>query len=152
MKSYLLVAAALVVVDQAIKAAVLAWVPLHALAAGGLITYVRNTGITFGFLAGANTAMIFVSIVALGALGWAMRTADRPSRIGITMLLAGVTGNFIDRIVHGAVIDYVRIGGFPVFNLADSLIVTGIIWLLLTELDWFRKRFQNSSKSSRSSR
>jgi signal peptidase II len=44
---------------------------------------------------------------------------------GIAAALAGASGNLVDRIIHGAVVDFVAIGRWPVFNLADAAIVAG---------------------------
>lgn len=52
--------------------------------------------------------------------------------IGITLLLSGAIANLINRIFNGYVIDYIVIGKFPVFNLADIMIVIGtFFWLIL---------------------
>jgi signal peptidase II len=44
---------------------------------------------------------------------------------GVAAALAGASGNLVDRIIHGAVVDFVAIGRWPVFNLADVAIVAG---------------------------
>ena len=45
--------------------------------------------------------------------------------VGVAAALAGASGNLVDRIIHGAVVDFVAIGRWPVFNLADVAIVAG---------------------------
>jgi lipoprotein signal peptidase len=46
---------------------------------------------------------------------------------GIAAALAGASGNLIDRVIHGAVVDFVALGRWPVFNLADVAIVAGAV-------------------------
>lgn len=113
-------------------------------------TLVYNTGATFGIFPGSNHIMIGVSIVAMLIVGYVFMREEKEHAILFGTILAGITGNFIDRIQHGAVIDYIDLPFFDaVFNLADALIVTGVLGLLLIELlDWI----QNSEKSSSSSK
>lgn len=98
------------------------------------IAYCENIGIAFG-LASTNI-MIFIicSIVILGIIGKLI--INKNSRIEyktkfiLGLIMAGGTGNLIDRIVRGYVIDYIDISeliNFPVFNLADILICIGVI-------------------------
>jgi signal peptidase II len=54
--------------------------------------------------------------------------------IGIGAALGGATGNVLDRLVRGAVVDFVAIGPWPVFNLADAALVAGTGLILLTVL------------------
>jgi signal peptidase II len=54
--------------------------------------------------------------------------------IGIGAALGGATGNVLDRLYRGAVVDFVAIGPWPVFNLADAALVAGAGLILLTAL------------------
>ena len=105
---------------------------------GGLITLTKNTGITFGLLQGANTVMIIVSAAALIAIAYYLNKS-REETIGLALLGGGVMGNLIDRIIHGGVIDYISIGTFPVFNLADACIITGIAIVILSDIPAIKK-------------
>ena len=49
------------------------------------------------------------------------------ARSGIAAALAGASGNLADRVIHGAVVDFVALGRWPVFNLADVAIVAGAV-------------------------
>ena len=49
------------------------------------------------------------------------------NNLAIIFILAGATGNFIDRIRYNCVIDFIQIGSFPVFNLADIMITVGVL-------------------------
>lgn len=53
------------------------------------------------------------------------------SRLFLTMIMGGALGNLFDRLTRGYVIDYISIGTFPVFNLADSLLTVGIFLILI---------------------
>jgi signal peptidase II len=76
--------------------------------------------------------MIGLSVLTLhyGLLG---REALVP--IGIGAAIGGATGNIIDRLRRGAVVDFVAIGPWPIFNLADAALVAGTGLVLLTALN-----------------
>ena len=63
---------------------------------------------------------------------------DRVLSIGYSLVLAGLLGNFIDRLIDGYIIDYLsfKILGYsyPIFNLADILIVVGIVIVIIKEI------------------
>ncbi len=96
------------------------------------ITNVRNSGIAFGFLAGANTVVAVLIGVALVALvGYFVRNARvRMLWLPVGALLGGALGNLIDRTREGKVIDFIDPIAWPAFNLADTAIVLGIFGLL----------------------
>jgi signal peptidase II len=134
-----LVTAALVVAaDQASKAFVLARWPRGGVAAPRSFVSIRcvlNRHGTVAALAGAPAlvalwaAMIVLAVAVLhsGLLGH-----DAVAGIGIGAFLGGATGNVLDRLARGAVVDFVAIGPWPVFNLADAALVAGAGLLLLT--------------------
>ena len=100
-------------------------------------THVQNTGSAFGLFQGYNIALLFVSLVGVVVLAYIYRSQEQPSlwmRVSIALMLGGAIGNLLDRIVLGHVTDFIDIGPWPVFNLADSSIVVGLIlmaWLLV---------------------
>ena len=100
-------------------------------------THVHNTGSAFGLFQDQNLALLIVSIVGIVALGFIYGSQAQPGRImraSIALMLGGAAGNLLDRLLLGHVTDFIDIGPWPVFNLADSSIVTGLIlmgWLLL---------------------
>ena len=152
----LLAAAVLVVLDQAIKlwaeAAFAAGESLR-LGLGFSLTYVRNPGAAFGMLRSLDLTAGPISVdgtFLLGLLSLAVsvwltlhllrhgREYRPPYRTALTMVLGGAVGNMIDRFRLGYVIDFVhfRVGwfDFPVFNLADVLVVVGASLLVLLTL------------------
>ena len=142
MRGMLALAALLALLDQAIKAIIRA-VPLHARLwrIDGLveITHVRNTGAAFSALAGHTALLAALSVALMAAVLWYVQRRMRPTlaaRLGVAMLLGGALGNLIDRVALGGVTDYIRllVIDFPVFNLADKLITTGVGLLMLLTL------------------
>ncbi len=101
---------------------------------GDFFTLVYNTGITFGAFPKANKIMVVISIVAVVAVFYAMIKSKGLFLIGYSLILGGIIGNLIDRITLGAVVDYIIIGSFPVFNLADMSIVCGVSIIILKEI------------------
>jgi len=107
------------------------------------LTYIRNPGAAFGLLAGSSNAfrMVFfglTSIFALGLLGTIllrMPEHDWMGRVSVAGILGGAIGNLIDRLRYGEVIDfldvYVENYHWPAFNVADSAITVGVIFLII---------------------
>ncbi len=95
-------------------------------------TYVRNSGAAFGLFAQQTWLLISAGFVALG-LVWYYRhqlyCQSSLTRWGVSLALAGVVGNLIDRIRVGHVIDFIDIIIWPVFNIADMAIVGGVALL-----------------------
>jgi signal peptidase II len=94
------------------------------------IVMVKNNGITFGMLRGAipSAALILIAvIVMIFVFIWASR--NRHYMLPAALIISGAIGNIIDRIVYGAVIDFLdfHLCGYhwPAFNIADSAIVIG---------------------------
>ena len=100
------------------------------------LTYVRNPGAAFGFLAGAqgmwrSIFFITVSIVALAVISVLVRqTRERLPPIALALIGGGAVGNLIDRIRFGEVVDFIdwyyRTFHWPTFNIADSAISLGV--------------------------
>ncbi len=95
-------------------------------------THVHNSGSAFGILQGQNTPLIFISFIGIIVLVLIYRSQPYPSkwlRLSLGLQLGGAFGNLIDRLRLGFVTDFIDIGPWPVFNLADASIVTGLILL-----------------------
>lgn len=140
-------AVAIIILDQATKAMVRAWLPLHesvSVVSGLLnLTHVRNTGAAFGFLnavdipykAALMTAIALVALVAIGV--FAMRSASHEpmTQLGLAFVFGGATGNLIDRVTAGYVVDFIDFyfgdWHFWAFNVADSAITVGAGLLIL---------------------
>lgn len=106
------------------------------------ITYVRNFGAAWGIFSGQIWLLLLIAAVVVAAM---IRFYDYLTEryfereIALFMILSGVAGNSIDRIWRGAVIDfldfhYKNVWSYPVFNIADIAICTGVGLFLLSGL------------------
>ena len=98
------------------------------------ITYVHNTGAAFSLFSGSRWLLVFVGVFAsiclLVYVGKLVHLTDFDV-FSYSLLLGGVVGNLVDRIVRGYVVDYISLNifgyHFPIFNFADMCIVVSII-------------------------
>jgi signal peptidase II len=94
--------------------------------------YVRNTGVAFGIKLGSSTLTLVVSSLAfliVGLLFWRLAAKNQVAAIGAGLLAGGAIGNLIDRLRFDAVVDFVAVGPWPRFNIADSAITIGVLIL-----------------------
>ena len=102
------------------------------------ITYVMNSGSAFSVFTGSPVFFVFASVVAISVLliFYSSQSVGGPwLKISLGLQMGGAIGNLIDRIRLGAVVDFIDVGWWPVFNLADSSIVIGLCilaFILLT--------------------
>ena len=111
--------------------------PIPALAPFLAITYVTNTGVSFGLFQNANALFAAVSLVVSAVVMrylLSLPKERRLARLALALVLAGAVGNLIDRLRLGFVVDFVAVGWVPKFNVADLSIVIGVIVLALTML------------------
>lgn len=102
------------------------------------LTYVQNTGAAFSILIGYRYILIIITLIFLYYLYKYTKKQTNPNKLAILshgLLLGGIIGNLIDRIIYGYVIDYLDFMifnyNFPIFNLADTFIVIGCIILVI---------------------
>jgi signal peptidase II len=145
-----------VVLDQATKALVRARLDLHesVTVIRDLfdLTRVHNTGAAFGLLNAVDfpfkTAVLAViAVAALAVLGFyaaMLPMEQRLARVGLSLVLGGATGNLIDRITFGHVVDFVDVywrgWHFWAFNVADAAITIGVALMILDLLEVGRQR------------
>ncbi len=113
------------------------------------IIYTNNTGAAFSILLGKRIFLIVVAVLIIGVLLYYIKRNKIEKKIDIIALsfvIGGSIGNLIDRIVRGYVIDFISIKlgnyNFPIFNVADILIVIGVFLLLLSS----RRRQSDDNK------
>jgi signal peptidase II len=128
-----------VAADQAAKAAIEAHlVPGEYIGVLGPLelTLSHNSGVAFGLAGGAGLKLILVTALALGVVGYLFaRDPGRPGMWVATGLVGGgALGNLVDRIRAGAVTDFIAVGSWPPFNLADVSITLGVLLLVLIYL------------------
>ena len=122
--------------DQLTKLAVVASLRLgESVPAEGLFrfTYTTNTGSVFGLFPGQTAALTVASFVGVGILLYFYHAHPWPGRmlrLSLGLQLGGAIGNLADRLRLGHVVDFIDVGPWPVFNLADSSIVVGITLLV----------------------
>jgi signal peptidase II len=105
------------------------------------LRYVENRDIAFNLLAFVPPTVRAPLLLAFGGLALValsvllMRSrAVISERMALALLLAGATGNYLDRVVRGYVVDFIHVPRWPVFNVADALIVAGLALLGVSRL------------------
>jgi signal peptidase II len=114
------------------------------------IVHWYNSGAAFGMFQNGNmvfTVLAFVVIAAILFYYPQVESSDWSLRLAMGLQLAGASGNLIDRLIMGKVTDFISVGNFPVFNIADSSISVGVVVLLLGV--WVKER--NEKKKMKSS-
>lgn len=133
------IALAIVIADQVVKAVVVRLLPLgeSVLVIPGVLalTRVQNTGAAFGLAAAlpmiipAAIALTFLFLLFYNRPRWTRRPLARGA---VALLAGGAVGNLIDRVRLGAVIDYLDVFIWPVFNLADIAVTAGAALLIVS--------------------
>jgi signal peptidase II len=126
-------------VDQAAKAVVEAQlVPgqqVDVLGPLGL-TLSHNRGVAFGLAGGAGVGLVLTTVAALALIGYLF--ARNPTRPGMWvasgLLAGGALGNLVDRVRADQVTDFIEVGSWPPFNLADVAITCGVVMIVLLYL------------------
>jgi signal peptidase II len=113
------------------------------------IIHVTNSGAAFGILQGQTPFLIVTSMLGLAAivLYYIYPPMDHGViRIALGMQLGGAIGNLIDRVRMGEVTDFIDVGSFPTFNVADSSISVSIAAVLIFFLFQGDERPPSASK------
>jgi signal peptidase II len=148
LKRYLflvIVTGLILVIDQTTKAYIRAafpgpegsqmWAPWDWLLPYARIVHVTNTGVAFGLFQNMGGIFaILATIVALAIFFYFPQVPDDDwvLRLSMSMMLGGAVGNLIDRVTNdGKVTDFISVGSFPVFNVADASITVGVIILMI---------------------
>lgn len=104
------------------------------------LTYINNSGASWGILSNQRYLLVILSVIAIIIL---LRYTNsfkntKFNMIGLGILLGGIVGNLLDRVIFGYVRDFLDIYifkyNFPIFNIADICIVVGVIMLIISIL------------------
>lgn len=135
--------AALIVLDQLVKVYVVqnialgeikSWIPNLV-----SLTYLQNRGAAFSILQDQQLLFAVITLVVVVGAIWYLHKHMEDSFwmvLGLTLIIAGGLGNFIDRISQGFVVDMFHLDfiNFAIFNVADSYLTVGVVVLLLAML------------------
>ena len=147
LRAGLFLAILVLLLDQVTKLAILEWVqppPAGVSITGFLaIVLVWNRGMSFGMFNSGDPLVPWILgaiaiAVTVGLVWWLARARQRLVIVGLGLVLGGAVGNLVDRLVYGAVVDFVLLHAgswhWPAFNVADSAITLGVIALLWDSL------------------
>ena len=102
--------------------------------------YTTNTGAGFSIFQNQNTLLAWVAVIALGVIIYYRESLPK---LGFLMIISGLIGNLLDRVLYGYVIDFINFKVWPIFNVADSLIFIGVVVSII-----YSAKKQNKPKSS----
>ena len=133
-------AATVVALDQVVKALVTAFLgegaprqSIDLLGAFLSLEYVENRGAAFGFFSNQGPALAILAVLVLSGLTWyytQQRAATPWLMIGVGFIAGGAIGNLTDRLRFGFVVDFIAVGPWPRFNVADAAITFGVVCLV----------------------
>jgi signal peptidase II len=100
------------------------------------LTLTHNKGVAFGLAGGAGLGLVLVTAAALALIAFVFsRDPEKGGLwVAVGLLAGGALGNLIDRLAAGEVTDYIEIGSWPAFNLADIAITAGVVLMVLIYL------------------
>jgi signal peptidase II len=134
----------IVILDQLLKILFSSWLGPEAethrweLAGNALaFEYVENRGAAFGILPEQTGLLTALSILIAGfgvTLMWREAKSHPITAIAIGMVVGGAIGNIVDRVRLGYVVDFIAVGTWPKFNLADSMITIGVLLLIWSSI------------------
>ena len=140
----LVIAAVTLLTDQVIKylaitrlAPIRVWAPIPSLANFFTFTYTTNTGVAFGLFKDLGPIFVGVAVVVIVVIILYQREVPEEAwlvHLALGLQLGGAAGNLTDRLRLGHVVDFIHFHFWPVFNVADSAIVVGVILLSIAML------------------
>ncbi len=128
----ILLATALVLIDQISKLAARALIEKPVKLGVLQIVNVANSGTVFGLLKGSSqylAALAAAAFIILIISGKKLKT--KTQKVGLAIILAGIAGNTIDRLLRGYVTDFIYIKPWPAFNISDCLLFAGTAIMLI---------------------
>ena len=129
------------------------WIPAESLEPYMRIVHWKNTGAAFGmFQNGSLVFTVLAFVVALIIINYYIEIPryEKMLRLALAFQLGGAVGNLIDRLTVGWVTDFISIGRFPVFNVADASISMGVVFILLPFFYQFKSEYADWKLSRQS--
>lgn len=98
--------------------------------------FYKNTGVAFSINLPANLILVLTAAIIAGLFVWLyFSITSHPERLlPLVLIIDGAISNLIDRLRYGFVVDYINLKIWPIFNLADVMIVAGVGLLLYSEV------------------
>ena len=124
------------------------WAPWDWLLPYARIVHWHNTGAAFGMFQQFSIVFTLLAIVVAGAIIYYFPKVPRTDwiiRVALSLQLGGAIGNLIDRLSRGSVTDFVSVGNFAVWNVADASIFVGTIVLIIGM--WLKERSQEADQT-----
>lgn len=153
--SLFLVAGLIILLDQLTKYLIRSNLALGEILWPGLwitefarIVHWQNTGAAFGMFQSLGSVFMILSMIVSVAIVYyypQVPRQDKLIRLAMALLLGGAVGNLVDRLYQGYVTDFISVGEFPVFNIADASISLGVVVLFLGM--WLQERENKKVKS-----
>lgn len=140
-------AAVVIIIDQLSKLAIRnslsireTYAPIEAIGSFFRIVHWKNTGVAFGLFQGYGWIMTLIGLIVLTLVVFFFKpvlTGPAFIPIAVGLQFGGAIGNLIDRFSLGYVVDFIWVGNFPVFNIADCAVVigSGVLLIGLWEMD-----------------
>ncbi len=134
-RQLLVVAAVTIIADLAAKAAAVRWLTTPVDIGVIILRATENSGVAFGIGADQPVAIIAavtgVAVIAISVAAW---RGHMGGPVGAGLVVGGGIANLTDRMVGGSVVDLFDLGWWPVFNLADVALTTGVALIVFTSL------------------
>ncbi|GAB4072399.1 signal peptidase II [Barrientosiimonas marina] len=160
---YYILALVVIAVDQLTK-----WAVVKTMEMGDQITVIehffyltshRNSGAAWGILQGQMGLFYIITVIVVAGIIYFMQHYAKDSRllaIALSVILGGAIGNFIDRLFRHEVVDFfdfiIFSYDYPIFNIADSALVVGVILVIIITINDERKEKKRHDKSAHGDR
>ncbi len=125
-----------------------AWMPWDWLSPYARIINWKNTGAAFGMFQQFGGVFTILAFIVIGLIIFyfpQIPRKDWPLRLALGLQMGGAMGNLVDRLARGYVTDWISVGKFPVFNIADSSISVGAAVLIIGM--WILEKKQQASQT-----
>ncbi|GAB3793634.1 signal peptidase II [Virgibacillus kimchii] len=148
---YYVIALVIIILDQVTK-----WIIVNTMELGERIPVIenffyitshRNAGAAWGILQGQMVFFYIITVIVVIGIIFYMQKYAKENRllaVSLSLLLGGAIGNFIDRLLHQEVVDFLdfHIFGynFPIFNVADSSLTIGVMLVIIVTIIDERKK------------